>query len=88
MSPRLFAYLDLERAMLALDDRGDEVLADRVRDAMDPLWYGLTDDEHAWLDARASVELEPARVPRVLATEFVPPSTLTDPSNPPYSKAA
>lgn len=88
MSPRLLAYLDLERAMLALDGQGDEALADRVRDAMDPLWYALTDDEHQWLDDRAAVELEPARMPRALATEFVPPSTLTDPSSPPYSKAA
>jgi hypothetical protein len=50
-SPRLRAYLSLERAMLDLDERADP-LADRLRDAMDPLWYGLTDREHAVLDAR------------------------------------
>lgn len=51
-SVRLAAYLTLERAMLELDSAGDAV-ADRLRDAMDPLWYGLTDTEHAWLDSRA-----------------------------------
>jgi hypothetical protein len=51
MTPRLRAYLALERAMLELDEQ-DDPLADRLRDAMDPLWYGLTDADHAALDAR------------------------------------
>ena len=51
INARLAAYLSLEREMLALDATGDP-LADLLRDAMDPLWYGLTDEEHARLDAR------------------------------------
>lgn len=37
--------------MLTLDDAGDP-LADVLREAMDPLWYGLSDEEHSLLDAR------------------------------------
>ena len=48
---RLQAYLRLERALLELEDL-DDPFADRLRDAMDPLWYALTDEEHAMLDAR------------------------------------
>ncbi len=48
-SARLLAYLDLERAMLGLDDL-DDPLADNLRDAMDPLWFGLSDEERAMLD--------------------------------------
>jgi citrate lyase beta subunit len=51
LSPRLFAYLTLERAMLELDEQNDP-LADRLRDAMDPLWIALSDAEHTELDAR------------------------------------
>ncbi len=51
MTPRLLAYLTLERAMLELDEQ-DDALADRLRDAMDPLWYALTEAEHAELDSR------------------------------------
>ncbi len=50
-SNRLRAYLELERQMLMLDDAGDP-LADLLREAMDPLWYGLSDEEHSLLDAR------------------------------------
>ena len=42
--------------MLALDAVGDP-LADQLRDAMDPLWYALTDEEHALLDARQVLDL-------------------------------
>jgi hypothetical protein len=55
-SARLAAYLTLERAMLALDAAGDP-FADRLRDVMDPLWYSLTDEEHALLDARQVVDI-------------------------------
>ena len=48
---RLRAYLEMERQMLALDRVGDP-LADVLREAMDPLWYGLSDEEHSLLDAR------------------------------------
>jgi len=54
-SPRLEAYLDLERSMLALDELSDP-LADKLRDAMDPIWYALTDEERAMLSRR---ELQP-----------------------------
>jgi hypothetical protein len=51
MSVRLHAYQRLERVMLELDAAGDP-LADQLRDLMDPLWYALSDEEHALLDAR------------------------------------
>jgi hypothetical protein len=50
--PRLRAYLALEREMRALDAIGDE-LAELLRDAMDSVWYELTAEQRAWLDARA-----------------------------------
>jgi hypothetical protein len=50
-SRRLNAYLELERQMLALDEAGDP-FADVFREVMDPLWYALSDEEHALLDAR------------------------------------
>ena len=49
-SPRLQAYLALERSMLDLDDL-DDSLADKLRDAMDPVWYALTDEERSWVCA-------------------------------------
>lgn len=52
MSTRLLAYQQLERVMLDLDAEGDP-LADALRDLMDPLWYALTNEEHALLDARS-----------------------------------
>jgi hypothetical protein len=52
MSVRLDAYLDLERAMLALDDAGDQ-MADALRDALDPIWYALSDDDRAFLNQRS-----------------------------------
>lgn len=61
---RLEAYLALEREMLRLDDAGD-ALADSLRDAMDPLWYQLSDEDRAFLNARTipvvAAELEPLR---------------------------
>jgi hypothetical protein len=53
---RLAAYLSLEREMLALDAAGDP-LAERLRDAMDPIWYSLADDEHARLNARTVLDV-------------------------------
>lgn len=44
MTPRLRQYLVLERLMLELDAAGDPI-ADVLRDAMDPIWYALSDDE-------------------------------------------
>lgn len=58
MRPYLEAYTLLERALLLLDEI-DEKAADRIRDAMDPVWYSLTDDELALLRARAPVAPAP-----------------------------
>jgi hypothetical protein len=51
LSNELLLYLEMERIMLDLDDRG-EPLADRVRGLMDPLWHSLSKDEHEFLDNR------------------------------------
>ncbi len=53
---RLDAYLTLERVMCELDVRGDPA-ADSIRDIMDPIWYSLSPDEHAFLDGRDVREL-------------------------------
>ena len=58
-SRRLAAYLELERQMLSLDAVKDP-LADRLRDVMDTLWYGLTDEEHSLLDSRIADESDVA----------------------------
>jgi hypothetical protein len=52
MSPLLRQYLNLESVMLSLDAL-DDPAADRVRDAMDPLWHRLPPEDRAWLNARA-----------------------------------
>jgi hypothetical protein len=52
MTPRLRKYLELERLMLVLDENGD-ASAEALRDAMDPVWYSLTDDERRVLDERS-----------------------------------
>lgn len=61
---RLEAYLSLERAMLQLDAAGDR-FADALRDAMDPLWYELSDEDREFLSRRqvpeSISELEPLR---------------------------
>lgn len=51
MNPLLREYLNLESVMLTLDAL-DEALADRVRDAMDPLWHQLPAEDRAWLNTR------------------------------------
>ena len=74
---RLAAYLGLEREMLALDAAGDP-LADQLRDAMDPLWYALTDDEHARLDARLVMDVcSPAMTVQIGEGFFAPPLQVT-----------
>jgi hypothetical protein len=57
--PRLQAYVRLERAMLDLD-AADDPLADALRDAMDPIWYALTEEERAVLDGRDIEQREQA----------------------------
>lgn len=73
-SHRLRAYLELERQMLALDAVGDH-LADLLRESMDPLWYGLTEEEHAALDARiiATGPVVPLRTPAGTDLFLTPP---------------
>ncbi len=65
LSVRLQAYQRPERVMLELDGAGDP-LADTLRDLMDPLWYALSDEEHAQLDGRtpapSSVVIPPSPV--------------------------
>lgn len=51
MNPLLREYLNLESVMLTLDAL-DESLADRVRDAMDPLWHQLSVQDRDWLNTR------------------------------------
>lgn len=66
MTPRLRKYLELERLMLFFDEDGDGVVADRLRDLMDPIWYALSDDERHVLDERTVgriTSLEEIRVP-------------------------
>jgi hypothetical protein len=75
MSGRLRAYLALEREMLELDETGDSA-ADELRSAMDPLWYGLTDDERAWLDARVIGPSRAAPVRGLGVVVDLPPSRL------------
>ena len=76
LSARFDAYVALERAMLELDEAGDP-MADSIRDLMDPIWYALTDEEHAQLDARGTIgsvaSLHPIRLP-------AGPDVLTGPS--------
>ena len=51
LSRTLEVYLALERQMSVLDEHGDP-LADQIRDRLDPIWFALTPDEHAYLDRR------------------------------------
>jgi hypothetical protein len=81
ISPRLAAYLGLEREMLALDLAGDP-LADRLRDTMDPLWYGLTDEEHARLDARLVMDVCSPAVTLPIGDAFFSPPLQSTPLTP------
>jgi hypothetical protein len=54
-SPRLRVYLAAESAVVDLDRAGDDLLADRLREALDPVWYALTNVERAGLDARGEL---------------------------------
>ncbi len=70
MSPELRRYLELERAMLALDEVRDP-RADTLRDAMDPLWFDLSDEEQGWLNSRQEVPLHrPRCITLVVGREF------------------
>ncbi len=81
LTTHLDTYLSLERQMMALDRSGDP-LADLIRDAMDRVWYGLSDEEHHVLDSRMIMDLEslyavhlkPGRHLFVNPPELPPPS--------------
>ena len=65
MTPRLRQYLEFERLMLTLDETGAPG-ADALRDAMDPIWYSMNDDERRILNDRnvgRITSLEVIRVP-------------------------
>lgn len=65
MTPNLRKYLELERLMLVLDEEGDAG-AEILREAMDPIWYALSDEERHLLDERRIgriKSLEEIRVP-------------------------
>lgn len=57
MSRPMEEYLELERAMSAADDAGNEVLADALRERLDTIWLSLTDAEHETLDARGEIAI-------------------------------
>jgi hypothetical protein len=50
MTNRLRQYLELERLLLTLPEESAE--ADHLRDAMDPIWYSLSDRERGVLNDR------------------------------------
>jgi hypothetical protein len=54
MNNHLDLYLRLERIMMGLDDQGDPI-ADRVRDLMDPIWHGLSEEDRNFLDSRGEM---------------------------------
>jgi hypothetical protein len=70
MTPRLRKYLELERLMLILDEEGDAG-ADALRDAMDPIWYALSDEERRILDERTIGRIRSVEEIRVPAGEAV-----------------
>jgi hypothetical protein len=74
MTPRLRTYLELERLMLILDEEGDPA-AEALRDAMDPLWFSLSDEERRILDERTIGRIKSVEEIRVPADTrvFGPP---------------
>jgi len=65
LSEKILTYLRLERLMIDLDDQGN-LLADKMRDLMDPLWYSLSKEDHEFLDSRGEIDLRtlyPATLP-------------------------
>jgi len=76
VTDKLQVYLRLERLMLDLDERGD-VLADRIRDLMDPIWYSLSEADRQYLDSRGIVELS-----ALYPVTLVVPDLFRSPSEP------
>ncbi len=76
-SHALTRYLELERIMLALDAE-DDPTADILRDAMDPLWYSLNEEEIHLLDSRPTPALRSfaeIRLPVLPELFIAPPET-------------
>ncbi len=57
--------------MMTLDDAGDSI-ADVLRDALDPVWHALAEDEKEFLNRRIIIEgpMGPIRIPE--ASLFTP----------------
>lgn len=70
MTPQLRKYLELERLMLILDEEGDRG-ADALRNAMDPIWYSLSDEERRILDERTIGRIKSVEEIRVPAGDRV-----------------
>jgi len=51
MTTLLRVYLELERQMLLAEGVGEQT-ADVIRDAMDPIWHALSDEDRTSLDQR------------------------------------
>lgn len=60
-NPRLRIYLELEDAM-QLAEAEEDPWADVLRDALDPIWRALSDEDRGSLNARGNVPAPPAPV--------------------------
>ena len=49
-------YRVLDQKLVAAINKGDEALADSIRDEMDPVWYRLTESEMKLLREESSKE--------------------------------
>jgi CRISPR/Cas system endoribonuclease Cas6 (RAMP superfamily) len=66
MTTLMDQYLELERRMIAVDNSGDEAVADALRDRLDLIWYQLSDQDHEVLNRRTAPgprATEPKAVP-------------------------
>lgn len=50
--PTLLQYRLLEQALLLAGLTGNREAGERIVDEMDRVWYALTPEDRAWLDAR------------------------------------
>jgi hypothetical protein len=84
MTKALREYLELERLMLIFDEESNPA-AEALRDAMDPIWYRLSDQERRLLNERAIgrvKSIEEIRLPagdRVFGPPPAPPQRRTLP---------
>lgn len=66
MANTLSLYLQLEAAMVALDEAGQTARAEALRDTMDGLWLDLSPEERSFLTWRDDVIIAPV-MPRAAA---------------------